>query len=62
MTIYIIKSRIHYSCGEPSEWLNLYAESTKEEAQRSMERHNKQDQESGLACHEEYAIEELKLF
>ena len=62
MKIYIIKSRIHFSFGETSEWLNLHAESTKEEAQRCIERHTKQDKESGLASHEEYAIEELILF
>ena len=62
MKIYIIKSRINYSFGETSEWLNLLAESTKEEAQRCVERHIKSDQESGLASHEEYAIEELNLF
>lgn len=61
MKIYIIKSRIHFSFGETSEWLNLHAESTKEEAERCVERHIKSDQESGLASHEEYAIEELIL-
>lgn len=62
MKIYIIKSRIHFSFGETSEWLNLHAESTKEEAQRCIERHIKSDEESGLASKEEYAIEELILF
>ena len=62
MKIYIIKSRIHYSCGEPSEWLNLHAERTKEEAQRCIDKHIKYDKESGLTIHEEYAIEELILF
>lgn len=62
MTIYLIKQRMHFSFGEPSDWINLYAERTRGKAQQTIIRHIKEDKKAGLHQNIEYKIEEIKVF
>lgn len=62
MTIYLIKQRLHYSIGEPSEWINLYAETSRAKANQAIAKHRKFDEENNIHQKVDYSIEEIKVF
>lgn len=62
MIIYVITQRLIFDDGDASEWATLYAVTTRDEAEKDIQKFKDKEQNKNSLYTHEYAIEETTLY